>query len=283
MTRCLFWVLSCLTILSGCASSSVILRPHSTDDTAWSSTAVLLSYDLNTDDDSVLSEGCTLVLFNKDEQKDYEMKLPGRNHSVLFDIPTGNYSGKTLKCPGFREWDLSEFLKGSFSIQVSRINYLGKVVFAFAPANSGMTVRLGDQTAATDSLNETMGRLPQSWKMALFNPFTVKPITADMLTSGKSQHRMQIKTTFFLKTNQTKISTTDLEEALTRCDADEQHHFPYRLGWFAYTATYENQLLTDLQKEDHDSFSDTFTSCIATALKIFKPTTNVKFQVSVTL
>jgi hypothetical protein len=283
MTRCSLFVLGCLLVVSGCSSSSVVLRPHSTDDTSWSSTAILLSYDLNTDDDSVLSEGCTLVLVNKDEQKDYEMKLPGRNHSVLFDIPAGNYVGKNLKCPGFHEWDLTEFLKGAFSIEVSKINYLGNVVFAFAPSNSGMTVRIGDQTAATESLSDTMSRLPASWKSAMFNPFTVKPITADMLTNVKAEHRMQIKTTFFLKTNQTRVSTADLEAALTRCDAEEQRRFAYRLGWLNYTATYENQLLTDLQKVEHDSFSDTFTSCIATALKIFKPATNVKFQVLVTI
>jgi hypothetical protein len=282
MTRCLLVVLACLTIFSSCSSSSVVLRPHSTDDTAWSSTAVLLVYDLNSDDESVQKDGCTLVLFNHVDQTDYEMKLPGRNHSVLFDLPAGKYSGKNLKCPGFRQWDLTEFLKGSFSIETGKINYLGKVVFAFAPSNTGMTVKIGDQTATTDSLNDVMGRLPQSWKTALYNPYTSKSITADMLNK-KSEHRMQIKTTFFLKTNQTRIATTDLEVALTRCDADEQHRFPYRLGWLSYSAIYENGLLTDIQKDDHQSFSDTFTNCIATALKIFKPTTNVKFQVLVTI
>jgi hypothetical protein len=282
MTRCLLLVLACITTLSSCSTSSVVLRPHSTDDTAWSSTAVLLVYDLNSDDDSVRNEGCTLVLFNHDDQIDYEMKLPGRNHSVLFDLPAGRYSGKNLKCPGFRQWDLTEFLKGSFSIQTSKINYLGKVVFAFAPSNAEMTVKIGDQTATTDSLTDVMGRLPQSWKTALYNPYTSKSITADMLNK-KAQHRMEIKTTFFLKTNQTRIATNDLETALTLCDSDEQHRFPYRLGWLSYSATYENGLLMDVQKDEHDSFSDSFTSCIVTALKIFKPTTNVKFQVLVTI
>lgn len=281
MTRCLLSVLGSVLIFSACSTSSVVLRPHSTDDTAWSSTAVLLAYDLNSDDESVQGEGCTLVLLNRDEQREYEMKLPGRNHSVLFDIPSGTYSGKNLKCPGFRQWDLTEFLKGSFTIETSRINYLGKVLFGFAPGNSGMTVKIGDQNAATESLNDAVGRIPQSWKMALYNPFTAKAITTDML-SGKD-HRMQIKTTFFLKVNQTRISTNDLESSLTRCDADEQHRFPYRLGRLSYSATYENQLLTNLTKDDHHSFSDTFTSCIVTALKTFKPTTNVKFQVLVTI
>lgn len=282
MTRCLLTVLACLIVFSSCSTSSVVLRPHSTDDTAWSSTAVLLAYDLNSDDESVQSEGCTLVLFNHDDQINYEMKLPGRTHSVLFDLPAGSYSGKNLKCPGFRQWDLTEFLKGSFSIETGKINYLGKVVFAFAPGNSAMTVKIGDQTATTDSLMDVMSRLPQSWKAAFYNPFTSKPITAEMLNK-KSEHRMQIKTTFFLKTNQTRIATNDLETALTLCDSDEQHRFPYRLGWLSYSATYENELLTGIQKDDHDSFSDTFTNCIVTALKIFKPTTNVKFQVLVTI
>jgi hypothetical protein len=267
MTRCLLFVLSCLLVF-GCSSSSVILKPHSTDDTAWSSTAVLLAYDLNSDDETLQSEGCTLVLVNTEDENNYEMKLPGRNHSVLFDVPAGSYAGKTLKCPGFHQWDLTEFLKGPFRIQTSRINYLGKVSFAFAPGNSGMTVRIGDQTAATDSLTDAMGRMPQSWKSALYNPFTSKPISPDM---------------FFLKTNQTRISTDDLELALTHCDAEEQHHFPYRVGWLTYSATYENQLLTELTKEEHHAFSDSFTTCITNTLKIFKPSTNVKFQVLVTI
>jgi hypothetical protein len=210
------------------------------------------------------------------------IQLPGQKHSILFEIPAGVYKGKLLACPHYSKGDLSAFVKGAFNLEAGKINYLGETVFEFDRDSNLAKMTQADQTETARSLAGDLKTLPAAWQTALFNPFTHRPITGAMI-DVKSVHQLKVATKHFLKKGEAKAPTSVLESNLQGCDATEQRKYPYRVGTLSYSATYEKRVLQSLKKEGENSFSNDFVSCVDQAIRDFKPETDAKVEVKVTL
>jgi hypothetical protein len=268
------------SLFSGCGSASFEIKPHEALSSEWSGTGLLLDYDLL---HLAHSDDCTLVFQNSEQEQGYRLKLRAASHMVLADIPPGTYTGKTLACSHFQDWELNQFLKGPFTIAPGKINYLGKVTFAFSKDQSAMTVNLGDQTEVTDDINTDVSHFPDTWKSFLFNPFTQRPIDRETLTK-KTAYRLDVRTTYFLKASEASgPSTKGLQASAEECEIMELRTFPYRLGNLSYTGTYEGRKLVKLKKEGHNSFSDAFTSCIEQSFNDFTPADGTKLKVVISI
>jgi len=266
----------------GCSSGPLEMRDHDMASQQWFGTAMLLNYEFKTGNQNILNDGCTLSFQNVEQNKEYFVKLKGKEQMALFDVPAGTYVAKLLTCQIFQKWEMDAFLKGKFTIEADKINYLGNVTFSFAPDGSALKMANGDQKVATQSLMSDLWSFPKEWKTAIFNPFTHLPISPEMLVK-KDVYRVDIHTSWTLKQGEPIPSTADLEETLKDCDQTEQKRFPYRIGTMTYTATYDKQVFKELTHQDHHSFSDGFTSCVEQALRTYKPVSPAFLKVTVSL
>jgi hypothetical protein len=266
----------------GCSSGPIELKDHDLASQQWVGTAVLLNYELNTNNENIRNDGCVLNFHNLESNQDYAITLRGKEQMALFDLPAGTYVGKLLTCQKYQKWELDSFLKGKIAVEADKINYAGKVFFNFAPDMSALKTVNGDQKQATQSLSSDLWSLPKEWKSALYNPFTHQPIEPEMLVK-KDLYRMDIHTSWTLKRGEKIPSTTDLEARLKECDQTEQKRFPYRLGMMTYSATYDAQVLASLTHQDHHSFSDGFVSCVEQTLRTYKPVSPQPLKVTVSL
>lgn len=282
---CLALPLSLPLLWTGCATSPIELHERGggqSDQSPWSGTAILLNYAYDSTDALTLSQGCTLILRNVNSGQDYSIRLPGTRHVALIGIPGGTYSGRSMSCPHYARWELQSFLKGGFTPVQDRINFLGKVIFRFGVKNQSLVTVDSGQTVVTEGLARDIASWPDSWKNALEDPFTRRPISPDMM-ERKPSYLLDIHTTGFLHQGERPASTADLENSLRACDLAEQESYPYRLGTLRYTAEYADRKLLNLTKTDHNSFSATFLSCLDRSLRGFQPDTASKLQVIVTI
>jgi hypothetical protein len=287
--RPLALVASLIFLASACATSPTSLTPHEVGSGSWQGTAALLNYKLDTPESgsggaAILKSGCTLILRNTHDKREYSIQLSPHRDSVFFDVPAGQYEGKRLTCPPYSKWDLTLFLKGEFPILDGKINYLGQETFRFTPDNQDMVFIQGDQKVVLEGLVANFRALPSSWHNAIVNPFTGKPLTETM-ASHQGPTRMDIHTERFIKKGEHPSASTalPLQTALEACDQTEQKRFPYRLGTLKYTATYQGGKLVDLSKTELNSFSDEFAVCLDRSLRAFKPLTPEKIVVTVSL
>jgi len=266
----------------GCSSGPIELKDHDLASQQWVGTAVLLNYELNTTNENIRNDGCTLSFHNLESGQDYEIRLRSKEQMALFDVPAGTYVGKLLTCQKYQKWELETFLKGKIAVEADKINYAGKVFFNFAADGSALKTVNGDQKQATQSLMLDLWSLPKEWKSALYNPFTHQSIESSMLIK-KDAYRMDIHTSWTLKRGEAIPSTENLEARLKECDQTEQKRFPYRVGTMMYTATYDRQVLASLNHQDHHAFSDGFVSCVEQALRTYKPVSPEPLKVTVSL
>jgi hypothetical protein len=260
-----------LAAASGC-STPVKLKNLSFEGGTWTGTAALLNYTLETQNASILQSGCTLALKSVSSQPlAYEVHLDAHAHFAIFEAPAAQYEAKELRCSDGTKWVLTSFLKGRFSITAGKINFLGQTRFIFSPQNKDLTVTEGAQKETTAALLDDLRILPQGWSGALFNPFTYKPITTDMLVAESSYNLDVHARSTRKKGDMGSFNPSQLVGALRACDLDEQHRFPYRIGTIRTTATYKDGDLQSLVENGRDSFSEGFTACIESALRNLRP------------
>jgi hypothetical protein len=267
-----------MVFAAGCGTAALDLKELEPKGGEWTGTAILFNYDLSTTDTAIRTDGCSLTLHELETDRDYVIQLAGQKHSVLFEIPAGVYKGKVLACPHYSKGDLGTFV----NLEPGKINYLGETVFEFDHDSNLAKMTQADQTETARSLAGDFKALPAAWRTAVYNPFTHRPITEAMV-DVKSAHQLKVSTKHFLKKGETAASTSVLESNLKGCDAAEQKKYPYRVGTLSYAATYEKRVLQSLKKEGENSFSNDFVSCVEQTVRDFRPDSDAKVDVKVTL
>jgi hypothetical protein len=272
----------------GCVTAPIQLRNRSfnSDAANWTGTAALLNYTFDTANPAQRS-GCVLTLKSVSDRpgsaSTYELALDTQAAFVFFEVPPGLYEAKILKCADGTKWELTDFLKGRFTIASGRINFLGLSQFRFSDDTRGLSVVQGGQKATTLALAQDLKVLPKGWGTWIFDPFTAKPIVADMLVL-KQDYSLNVHTRNTHKRGEAaSLDTKSLVEAVRACDLREQSRFPYRLGTILTVADYKDGELKNLEENGRNSFSDEFTECLENSLRGFKTEAGVSVEVKLTL
>ncbi|MDR3607089.1 MAG: hypothetical protein P4M08_06900 [Oligoflexia bacterium] len=269
----------CVGWIQGCSTPPIQLTQPGLNEGPWTGTAALLNYTIVTD--------CTLFLKNAAAtaggRRLYALELNPRRHFAFFEAPVAQYQADSLKCADGTKWEVTDFLKGGFSLTAGQINYLGLIEFRTEIGDRGLSVVQAGQKETTLALMEDLKTLPARWHSKIFNPFTNKPITAKML-EVKNSYQLSVQTKITRKKGEKpSIQTASLVSALQACDNDEQRRFPYRIGTLRMTATYQDGKYMGLRDESSNSFSDEFIQCLEKSLKDYKAAPNSRIEVTLTL
>ena len=251
--------------LSACSTAPTVTSIDDLPGSHDRKTGVLLTVSLDTGDNAVAENGCTIYLSRRGELKDYGINIRAGKSNVVVDLPAGIYDFKYLYC-GSAAWEL-HWDRAPFQVFANQISIVD-VLTAKLMSSYHAQLMNNDRKVGRTLVEEFFKKLPVENSQEVVSGYTHQKIDLDHLEKAVMSYQWDFTDGAGKPLHNSEKDWPNIRE----CYQNERKSNPLWLGNAIFEVSYDDGKLGYLKpKENWNTFTQTFLNCAKSKITEFHP------------